>query len=72
MRCYHQAFILCMVSTFFSLLYVFSQLASTLEDGDDWDLNKQGIPDRRSRDTGHLLRKKPGLAGLRDREGLDR
>ncbi|KAM6926168.1 glucoside xylosyltransferase 1 [Lycodopsis pacificus] len=72
MRCYHQAFILCMVSTFFSLLYVFNQLASTLEDGDDWDLNKQGIPDRRSRDTGCLLRKKPGLAGLRDREGLDR
>ncbi|XP_031721510.1 glucoside xylosyltransferase 1 [Anarrhichthys ocellatus] len=73
MRCYHQAFLLCMVSTFFSLLYVFNQLASTLEDGDGWDLNEQGIPDRRSRDTGHLLRKKPGLAGLRDRDdGLDR
>lgn len=73
MRCYLQAFLLCMVFTFFSLLYVFNQLASTLEDRDDWNLNEQGIPDRRSHDSGYLLRKKPGLAGLRDREGvLDR
>ncbi|XP_029290400.1 glucoside xylosyltransferase 1 isoform X1 [Cottoperca gobio] len=73
MRCYFQAFLLCMVFTFLSLLYVFNQLASTLEDRDDWNLKEQGIPDRRSHGSGHLLRKKPGLAGLRDlEEGLDR
>ncbi|XP_039665884.1 glucoside xylosyltransferase 1-like isoform X2 [Perca fluviatilis] len=73
MRCYLQAFLLCMVFTFFSLLYVFNQLASTLEDRDDWNLKEQGIPDRRSHDYGHLLRKRPGLTGLRDREEeLDR
>lgn len=72
MRCYLQAFLLCMVFTFFSLLYVFNQLASTLEDRDGWDLKEQGIFDRGSHDTGRLLRKRPGLAGLRDREGLDR
>ncbi len=73
MRCYLHAFLLCMVFTFFSLLYVFSQLASTLEDGDEWSLKVQGIPDRRSHDSGHRLRKRPGLAGLRDREeGLAR
>ncbi|KAE8296088.1 Glucoside xylosyltransferase 1 [Larimichthys crocea] len=44
--------------TFFSLLYVFNQLASTLEDRDDWSLREQ-------RDTdGHLIRKSPGLEGL--------
>ncbi|XP_039988459.1 glucoside xylosyltransferase 1-like isoform X3 [Xiphias gladius] len=50
-----------------------SQLASTLGDRDEWNLKEQGKPDRSSRDTVHLLRKRPGLAGLRDREeGLDR
>lgn len=66
MRCYHQAFLLCMVFTFFSLVYVFNQLASTLEDGTDWDLNEQGAPDKRAHDTGHLLRKEAGLVGLRE------
>ncbi|XP_028285682.1 glucoside xylosyltransferase 1 isoform X1 [Parambassis ranga] len=73
MRCYLHAFLLCMLFTFFSLLYVFSQLASTLEDRDEWLAKHQGMPDRSSRDTGHVLRKSPGLAGLRDHEeGLDR
>ncbi|XP_040894599.1 glucoside xylosyltransferase 1-like isoform X2 [Toxotes jaculatrix] len=73
MRCYLHAFLLCMVFTFCSLLYVFSQLASTLEDRDEWNLKEHGIPDRSSHDTGHHLRKRPGLAGLGDREeGLDR
>ncbi|XP_038561511.1 glucoside xylosyltransferase 1-like isoform X2 [Micropterus salmoides] len=73
MRCYLNAFILCIVFTFFSVLYVFNQLASTLEDRDAWDLKEQGTPDRSSHDTGHRLRKRPGLAGLRDRErGFDR
>ncbi|TKS73671.1 Glucoside xylosyltransferase 1 [Collichthys lucidus] len=57
MRCYLHAFLLCVLFTFFSLLYVFNQLASTLEDRDDWSL--------RERDTdGHLIRKSPGLEGL--------
>ncbi|XP_063730186.1 glucoside xylosyltransferase 1-like isoform X2 [Eleginops maclovinus] len=73
MRCYLQAFLLCMVFTFFSLFYVFNQLASSLEDGDDWGLKEQGIPGGRSHDDGHLLRKRTGLAGLREHEeGLDR
>ena len=58
-----------MVFTFFSLLYVFSQLASTLEDRDDWDLKEQGSPARRRHVSGQLLRKKPGLVGLGAREG---
>ena len=72
MRCYLQAFLLCMVFTFFSLLYVFNQLASTLEDRDDWRLKEHGTAGRSSHDTGHLLRKSAGLPGLRDGEGLDR
>lgn len=59
-----------MVFTFFSLLYVFNQLASSLEDRDDWDRKEQGIiPDRRGHDSGQLFRKSPGSAG---EEGLDR
>lgn len=61
-----------MVLTFFSLLYVFNQIASTLVDREDWSLKEQGIPDKSSHDTGNILRKKPGSAGRRDREGLDR
>ncbi|XP_062246137.1 glucoside xylosyltransferase 1-like isoform X2 [Platichthys flesus] len=75
MRCYLHAFLLCVVLTLCSLLYVFSQLASTLEDREEWrDVREQGIPGRSSHDTVHLLRKGPGLAGLRDRgeDGLDR
>ncbi|XP_075326369.1 glucoside xylosyltransferase 1 isoform X2 [Odontesthes bonariensis] len=73
MRCYLHAFLLCMVFTFLTLLYVFSQLASTLEDGDEWNVKDLGTPLRSNRDTGHVLRKTPGLAGLRGREeGLDR
>ncbi|XP_023135888.1 glucoside xylosyltransferase 1-like isoform X1 [Amphiprion ocellaris] len=73
MRCYLLAFLLCMVLSFLSLLYVFSQLASTLEDTDGWAAREHGIPDRSSHESGRLLRKMPGLAGLPDRgEGLDR
>lgn len=62
-----------MVFTFFSLLYVFSQLASTLEDRDEWGVNEHGVPDKSSHDVGQLLRKRPGPSGLRDHgEGLDR
>ncbi|XP_072242298.1 glucoside xylosyltransferase 1-like isoform X2 [Leuresthes tenuis] len=73
MRCYLHAFLLCVVFTFLTLLYVFSQLASTLEDGDEWNVKDHGISHRSYRDTGHVVRKTPGLAGLRGREeGLDR
>uniref|UniRef100_A0A3Q1GLQ6 Glucoside xylosyltransferase 1 n=1 Tax=Acanthochromis polyacanthus TaxID=80966 RepID=A0A3Q1GLQ6_9TELE len=68
MRCYLHAFLLCMVLSFLSLLYVFSQLASTLEDADGWAAREHGIPDRSSHESGHLLRKMPGPAGLPDRE----
>ena len=70
MRCYLHAFLLCVLFTLCSLLYVFSQLASTLEDGDGWDLKKS---DGSGRGAGHLLRKRPGPTGLRARGGgLDR
>ncbi|XP_013876286.1 glucoside xylosyltransferase 1 isoform X1 [Austrofundulus limnaeus] len=73
MRCYLHAFLLCVVFTFFSLLYVFSQLASTLEDRGEWGGVDDGTPGRSAQDTGHVLRKTPSLAGLGDREpGLDR
>lgn len=73
MRCYLHTFLLCMIVVFFSFLYVFNQLASTLEDRDGWRVKEHGIPGRKSHDTGHLLRKRPGPEGLRDREeGLDR
>uniref|UniRef100_UPI0037E7B778 glucoside xylosyltransferase 1-like isoform X2 n=1 Tax=Semicossyphus pulcher TaxID=241346 RepID=UPI0037E7B778 len=69
MRCYLQAFLLCMVFTFFSLLYVFNQLASTLEDRDDKNLREPGTHERSGHDAGRFLRKGPGLAGHSDREG---
>ncbi|XP_034542003.1 glucoside xylosyltransferase 1-like isoform X2 [Notolabrus celidotus] len=42
---------------------------STLENGDDRDLKIHGIPERSSHDTGHRVRKRPGLTGLHDHEG---
>lgn len=73
MRCYLHAILLCVVFTFFSLLYVFSQLASTLEDRGEWAGVDDGTPGRSAQDSGHVLRKTPSLAGLGDREaGLDR
>lgn len=73
MRCYLHAFLLCVLFTFFSLLYVFSQLASTLEDRDEWDVREQGVADKSGHDNGHFLRKRPGSTGLRHHgEGLDR
>ncbi|XP_007546741.1 glucoside xylosyltransferase 1 isoform X1 [Poecilia formosa] len=67
MRCYLHAYLLCTVFTFFSLLYVYSQLASTLEDRDERSGGGR-ISGRSSHDAGHALRKRPGLLGLRDRE----
>ncbi|KAM3609749.1 uncharacterized protein V6R79_019772 [Siganus canaliculatus] len=69
MRCYVHAFVLSMLFTFFSLLYVFSQLASTLEGREDWNINEQGI---RHHDAGYLVRKTPGLAGRKHRESVDK
>ncbi|XP_012735864.2 glucoside xylosyltransferase 1 isoform X1 [Fundulus heteroclitus] len=66
MRCYLHAYLLCTVLTFFSLLYVYSQLASTLEDRGRWAGRTAG---RSSHDAGHALRKRPGLSGLRGPEG---
>ncbi|XP_032405123.1 glucoside xylosyltransferase 1 isoform X2 [Xiphophorus hellerii] len=67
MRCYPHAYLLCTVFTFFSLLYVYSQLASTLEDRDERSGGGR-ISGRSSHDAGHTLRKRPGVLGLRDRE----
>ncbi|CAJ1056286.1 glucoside xylosyltransferase 1-like isoform X1 [Xyrichtys novacula] len=69
MRCYRHAFLLCLIFAFLSLLYVFNQLASTLEDRGSRDLTERRIPKRSSHDSGHLPRKRPGLTGLRDHEG---
>ncbi|XP_024137709.1 glucoside xylosyltransferase 1 isoform X2 [Oryzias melastigma] len=63
MRCYLHTFFLLTLLTFLSLLYVFSQLASTLDGRDE--LGAGVIPGRSSQDSGHLLRKRPGLVGLR-------
>ncbi|XP_041853829.1 glucoside xylosyltransferase 1-like isoform X2 [Melanotaenia boesemani] len=68
MRCYVHAFLLCMVFTFLSLLYVFSQLASTLEDRVEWNVKANSIPHRSTHDTGKITRKTPGLTGLPDRD----
>ncbi|KAM4733553.1 glucoside xylosyltransferase 1 isoform 4-T4 [Anableps anableps] len=67
MRCYLHAYLLCTVFTFFSLLYVYSQLASTLEDRDERSGGGR-ISGESNHDAGHALRKRPGLSGLRDRE----
>ncbi|KAF0040638.1 hypothetical protein F2P81_006536 [Scophthalmus maximus] len=74
MRCYLHAFLLCAAFTLCSVLYAFSKLASTLEDGEEWAAREPGTRGRGSHDAGHLLRKHPGLAaGLGDREdGFDR
>ncbi|XP_014329331.2 glucoside xylosyltransferase 1 isoform X1 [Xiphophorus maculatus] len=67
MRCYPHAYLLCTAFTFFSLLYVYSQLASTLEDRDERSGGGR-ISGSSSHDAGHTLRKRPGVLGLRDRE----
>ncbi|XP_016888576.1 glucoside xylosyltransferase 1-like isoform X1 [Cynoglossus semilaevis] len=70
MRCFLHAFLLSAVFTFCSLLYVFSKLVSTFEDGEvkEWGVSWQGNRHRSSHDTGHLLRKGPGPSGLRYRK----
>lgn len=73
MRCHLHAFLLFVVFTFLSLLYVFSQLAPTLEDRDEWGEIDGGTAGRTRHQSGHVLRKTPGLAGLEDRgEGPER
>ncbi|XP_068595482.1 glucoside xylosyltransferase 1-like [Brachionichthys hirsutus] len=67
MRCYPHAFLLCVFITLFLLLYIFHQLASTSECREDRDLTEQSVPERSGHGTAHLLRKRPGLAGLRKR-----
>ncbi|XP_034031354.1 glucoside xylosyltransferase 1-like [Thalassophryne amazonica] len=68
MRCYLQACVLCVLFAFFSLLYVFSHVASTLEDADERSRKAARLTDRSSRDTVQLLRKSPGPAGLREND----
>lgn len=73
MRCYLRAFLLCTILCLLSLLYVFSQLASTLEDRDHPAGIGRGMPGRSAHDSGQRLRKSPGLTGLRgSEEGHDR
>ncbi|XP_077567279.1 glucoside xylosyltransferase 1 [Stigmatopora nigra] len=68
MRCYLRALLLCTTFTFFSSIYVFNHLASTLGDTHGWGLSELKTPDRMSPDRGNLLRKSPGLTGRRVRE----
>ncbi|XP_061629732.1 glucoside xylosyltransferase 1-like isoform X2 [Phyllopteryx taeniolatus] len=68
MRCYLRALLLCTAFTFFSSLYVINYLASTLEDSARRGLNEERTPDGESRNTGNVLRKRPGLAGREARE----
>ncbi|MEQ2167946.1 hypothetical protein GOODEAATRI_009268 [Goodea atripinnis] len=68
MRCYLHVYLLSTVFTFFFLLYVYSQLDSTLEDRDEWAGRGGRIAGRSSHEAGHALRKRPGVLGLRDRE----
>lgn len=72
MRCYLQALTLCVVFAFFSVLYVFNQLASSLESQSGWaDMEKQK-GSRKGYNTGYILRKEAGVAGLNDRQIRDR
>lgn len=61
-----------MVFTSFSLVYVFNQLVSTLEDSDGWVLDEHRTPRRSRREGGDRLRKMPGAAGRQDSVGVDR
>lgn len=73
MRCYLHAFLLFAFSAILSVLYVFSQLASTsLVDREDRSPNQEATPQKSSHDAASALRGGPGLAGLCEREGLDR
>ncbi|XP_055011164.1 glucoside xylosyltransferase 1-like isoform X2 [Boleophthalmus pectinirostris] len=61
MRCFCHVFFICIAITIFSLVYVLSQLASTLEDRDRW--REQGKAVHRSHDSGLPLRKTRGSGG---------
>ncbi|XP_075998669.1 glucoside xylosyltransferase 1-like isoform X2 [Genypterus blacodes] len=70
MKWYLNAFLLCTIFSFLSLLYAFCQLTSTFEDQGEWSVWKA---DRSRHVTGNPLRKMPGLAGLSGRQDkLDR
>ncbi|XP_057693610.1 glucoside xylosyltransferase 1-like isoform X2 [Corythoichthys intestinalis] len=68
MRCYLRALLLCTAFTFFSSLYVFNHLASTLGDTHGRGFSELRTPSGESRDRANLLRKSPGLTGRRIRE----
>lgn len=61
MRCFHRVLFLCVVLSLFSLVYVFSQLAYTLEVRDRW--REQDGAVQRRHDTRLPLRKTHGPAG---------
>ncbi|XP_037109142.1 glucoside xylosyltransferase 1-like isoform X1 [Syngnathus acus] len=67
MRRYRRALLLCSAFTFFSSLYVFNHLASSLEDTDGRRLSELKTPDGGSPDSGNVLGKRPGSAGRRVR-----
>lgn len=73
MRCYLHAFLLFAFFGFLPVLYVFSQIASTsLVHREDRSPTQEGIPRKSGHDAGSVLRRGPGLAGLCEREGVDR
>lgn len=73
MRCYLHAFLLFALSAALSVLYGFSQIASTsLVDRRDRSPNQDATLQKSSHDAASALRGGPGLAGLCEREGPDR
>ncbi|XP_056137992.1 glucoside xylosyltransferase 1-like [Lampris incognitus] len=75
MRCYLHALLMCVIFAFVSMLYVFNQLASTLETRDSGSLGKapRVYAGGRGRNTGRVVSKAPGVTGPLhlddDREG---
>ncbi|KAM8861638.1 glucoside xylosyltransferase 1 isoform 2-T2 [Synchiropus picturatus] len=69
MRCYVRALLLCVLFSLCSLLYVFSQLSSTLEDRKNLKLNRPKTPERSQPDSGDLSWTRSGGEKNPDRGG---
>ncbi|XP_053741328.1 glucoside xylosyltransferase 1-like isoform X2 [Synchiropus splendidus] len=67
MRCYVRALLLCVLFSLCSLLYVFSQLSSRVEDRKNLKLNRQKTPQRSQPDSGDLSWTRSGREKNRDR-----
>ncbi|XP_026856822.1 glucoside xylosyltransferase 1 isoform X2 [Electrophorus electricus] len=72
MRRYFRLLFVCVISVFFSVLYVFSQLASSLETTNGWTEARADRPPLAQGDPSRLTRKAPGEEGLTDGDLNDR